>query len=127
MSQHLSSLIIIHFLTDAHAFNFNDSLVNQMKEVIGSETNIFEMDNFSDAVTLSYASDLVKSEKLTILLTGEESATLGKASTILNQTIRHQNLKLLALNDLQAAMPFMIRMKGKIINRNELNKEIEKD
>ena len=118
-------MIIIHFLTDAHAFNFEDSLVNQIKEVIGSETNILEMDNFSDAVTLSYASDLVKSEKLTILLTGEESATLGKASTILNQTIRHQNLKLLALNDLQAAKPFMIRMKGKIVDLNELAESLE--
>lgn len=127
MSQHPSSLIIIHFLTDANAFNFESSLVNQIKEVIEPETNILEMDNFSDAVTLSYASDLVKSEKLTILFTGEESATLGKASTILNQTIRHQNLKLLALNDIQAAKPFMTRIKGKIINRTELNSEIDKD
>lgn len=124
MSQHPSSLIIIHFLTDAHAFNFDDSLVNQIKEVIGSETNILEMDNFSDAVSLSYASDLVKSEKLTIILTGDESATPGKATTILNQTIRHQNLKLLALNDIQATKPFMIRMKGKIITSDELKQEI---
>ena len=125
MSQHPSSLIIIHFLTDAHAFNFDDSLVNQIKEVIGSETNILEMDNFSDTVTLSYASELVNSEKLTILFTGEESATLGKASTILNQTIRHQNLKLLVLNDIQATKPFMIRMKGKIVDLNELAESLE--
>lgn len=125
MSQHPSSLIIIHFLQSANAFDFDDSLVNHLKPVLDPETNILEMDNFSDAVTLNYASELAKSDELIIVLVGDENAPLGKASIILNQTIRHQNMRLLALNDIQAARPFMIRMKGKIVDFNELVESLE--
>lgn len=115
-----TSLIIIHFLKEANDFDFENTFANQIRSVLPTSTNFLEMDNFSDAITLNYASELVISKNLTIILQGEEEALLGKAASILNQTIRHPHLKLLALNEIQATKPYMTRHVGKVISESEL-------
>lgn len=117
-----TSLISIHFLKDPNDFDFENAWSEEIKSIIPKEIQYLEIDNFSDSVTLNYANQLIKSEKLIILVLGKETAPLGKANSILNQTIRHPNIKLFSINEIQCIKPFMIKHKGKLINNL---KEIE--
>lgn len=115
-----TNLILIHFLNDIHKYDFENDLSRTIKEVLPKETGFLEVDNFSDPVSLSYASDLTKGDQLIIVVAGDPEAPLGKAMGLLNQTIRHSNVLLYALNEIKCIKPFMVRHQGKVIDKSEL-------
>jgi hypothetical protein len=115
-----TNLILIHFLNDIHKYDFENDLSRTIKEALPKETGFLELDNFSDPVTMSYASDLIKGDNLIIVTAGDTEAPLGKAAGLLNQTIRHPKVTLLALDEIKCIRPFMIRHQGKVIDKREL-------
>ena len=82
--------------------------------------DFFELDNFSDPITLNYASELIKADQLWIIAAGEPDSPLGKTSSFLNQTIRHQQVTMLMLSDIKCIKPFLIRHEGRFVEKSEL-------
>ena len=120
-----TNLILIHFLKDIHKYDFENVLSRKIKAVLPKETGFLELDNFSDPVSLSYASELIKGDHLIIVAAGDADAPLGKAGGLLNQTIRHTKVTLWALNEIKCIKPFMVRHQGKVVGENELLEELK--
>ncbi|WP_421875072.1 hypothetical protein [Marinoscillum sp.] len=114
------ALILIHFLNDLHKYDFENQLGTEIRSMLPEDMDFFELDNFSDPITLNYASKLIKADQLWIIAAGEPDSPLGKTGSFLNQTIRHQQVTLLTLSDIKCIKPFLIRHEGRLVEKSEL-------
>ncbi|MEQ8471560.1 MAG: hypothetical protein RIC35_10255 [Marinoscillum sp.] len=113
MSHISHTYILLHLLSDPNQYDFDNTLELEIRSSIEDQAVLYTCDNFSDSVTLSYVSDLLKAEKVTIICDLSEGiTTAGKLASIFNQLIRHPNVRLFVNREALFLKPYMIRLKG---------------
>lgn len=119
MSHISHSYILIQYLEDAHQYQFENELEIEIKSRLEENEVLFTLDNFSDSTSLHYTGELLKAGKVTIICDFKSDTALGKTNAILNQAIKHPDVRLFSNQDNKVLKPFMIRLKGKMYKNVE--------
>lgn len=114
MSNNTHNYLLMQILEDPNAYDFSNSLENKIKSKVKEGDVVFTIDNFSDAISIGYAGELLQAENITIVCHVKADAPLGKLTILFNQVIRHPQARLFANQETKSIKPFMTHMKGKI-------------
>lgn len=77
---------------------------------------LFTVDNYSDSISLSYIAELLKAPSVTIVCDIQSEKNLGKIASILNQAVRHPDLKLFVNVEVPQLKPFMVQLAGSVFH-----------